>query len=147
MVSWYPKKSKFVLLVLTLHHDSPLEPDDNPEIIWQRQELMPLTRKFGIILLIEKQTDGLWQCFITLLTLHHTMLMFCTKSDYPRLVKKVFAEKDLNFYLRDEPPKKKRCYVCHWKSDKKIKQIYDLWKRNVCNDHFEKIRSLNTCKE
>ena len=31
----------------------------------------------------------------------------------PQAGKKVFAEKDLNFYLRDEPPKKKRCYVCH----------------------------------
>ena len=33
MVSWYPKKSKFVLLLSTLHHYSSLEPGGKPEII------------------------------------------------------------------------------------------------------------------
>ena len=33
MVSWYPKKSKFVLFLSTLHHDSSLEPGGKPEII------------------------------------------------------------------------------------------------------------------
>ena len=88
MVSWHRKKSKFVLLLSTLHHDSSLEPDGNLEIvsyyiIRQRQELMPLTKMFGIILLIEKQTDDLWQWCITLLILHHTMLMLCSKSNHP----------------------------------------------------------------
>ena len=33
MVSWYPKKSKFVLRFSTLHHDTSLEPDSKSEIV------------------------------------------------------------------------------------------------------------------
>ena len=43
---------------------------------------------------------------------------------------------------RDESTKKKRCYVFPQKSDRKIKEVCDLCKRNVCNDHSEKIQSV-----
>ena len=48
---------------------------------------------------------------------------------------------------RDESTKKKRCYVFPQKSDRKIKEVRDLCKRNVCSDHSEKIQSCNARKE
>ena len=32
-MSWYPKQSKFLLLLSTLYHDSSLELDGKPEIV------------------------------------------------------------------------------------------------------------------
>ena len=42
--------------------------------------------------------------------------------------------------LREESTKKKQCYLFPQKSDRKIKEVCNLCKRNVCNDHSEKIQ-------
>ena len=33
MVSWHPKRSKFVLLLLSLHHNNNIAESDKPEIV------------------------------------------------------------------------------------------------------------------
>ena len=197
LLSLYPKKSKFVLLLSTLHHDSSLEPDGKPEIVsydnqtkagvdaldqkvthysaYRKTNRWPMAVFYNIVDIASYNAYVLYQIrppqaskksicrerFKFLLEIGEKLIKppMLQQAEYPIGLKQktkismqcfdvdiTVAQTAVRRQPTDKPPKKKECFVYLRKSDRKIKQVCDICKRNVCSDHSEKIQSCNTCK-